>query len=103
MPATEIFQKILTAVSAETEIEPQVILSEKRESDVVDARYILIHRLDRCGLSSPHIARLMGKNPRFVNYVKSNYDQRLKQSRYMRHCAAAIGQKMGDNEVVNWR
>lgn len=101
MPATEIYQKILSEVSSETEIPAETILSDNRESDVVDARYILIHLLVRCGFSSPHIARLTGKKPRFVNYVKSNYDQRLKQSRYMRHCSVIIEQKIGDSVDIN--
>ena len=101
MPATEIYKKILSEVSSETEIPVESILSNNRESDVVDARYILIHLLSRCGFSSPHIARLTGKRPRFVNYVKSNYDQRLKQSRYMRHCSAIIEQKIGDNVGIS--
>lgn len=101
MPATEIYQRLLHEVSSETEIPVESILSNNRESEVVDARYILIHMLVRCGFSSPHIARLTGKNPRLISYAKSNYENRLKQSRYMRHCAAIIERKISEALSIN--
>lgn len=101
MPATEIYQRLLHEVSSETEIPAEAILSNNRESDVVDARYILIHLLSLCGFSSPLIARLTGKKSRLITYAKSNYENRLKQSRYMRHCAAILEQKIGDTLSIN--
>lgn len=97
MPATEIFQKILTAVSAETEIEPQVILSENKETDVVDARFILIHLLLRQGFSAARIARLTGRTSRMVSYVNNHFDTRLRQSRYMRSILETVGKHIESN------
>ncbi|MCM1168882.1 MAG: hypothetical protein NC324_02990 [Bacteroides sp.] len=72
MPATETYQKILSAVSAETEIPIDLILSSNRETDVVDARYILILMLLRRGFSAALISRLTGKGARFVSHVNSS-------------------------------
>ena len=103
MPATEIFQKILTAVSAETEIEPQVILSENKETDVVDARFILIHLLLREGFSAARIARLTGRTARAVSYVNNRFDARLRQSRYMRSVLETVRKHTENTSDNAWK
>lgn len=45
MCKSRIFNEILKAVSEETEVPADCILSNKKDEDTVDARYILVHLL----------------------------------------------------------
>ena len=49
----DIFNEIIQVVSRETEISPRIILSGSKETEVVDARYLLVYFLLRRASTLP--------------------------------------------------
>lgn len=77
MSKSEIFNTILRMVSEETEIPSAQILSGRKDTETVDARYLLVHFLFQSGLNPSYIAARIGKTERAVNQIHTNFDQRL--------------------------
>lgn len=84
MCKSKIFADILKIISEETEIPAEKILSESKEIDVVDARFILIHVLYRKGIYPSEIASFIGKTKRCVNHSISTFDGRLTSGKMIR-------------------
>ena len=85
MAPTQVFQHYLSIVSQESGIPEDKIISKCRETDVVDVRHLLFHILHIYSLYPAQIARLAGMNPHRVGTIISEFDNRLSQSRFMRH------------------
>lgn len=66
MSKSEIFNTILRMVSEETEIPSAQILSGRKDTETVDARYLLVHFLFQSGLNPSYIAARIGKTERAV-------------------------------------
>lgn len=94
MYQSEIFAKILQAVSEETEMSSESILSSSKETEVVDARYLLVYFLFRQGFYPSQIARRIGKTRRSVNYMLSRYHIREGSGKMMRIQRENIGKRM---------
>lgn len=94
MYQSEIFAKILQAVSEETEMSSESILSPSKETEVVDARYLLVYFLFRQGFYPSQIARRIGKTKRAVNYMLSRYRAREGSGKMMRIQRENIGKRM---------
>lgn len=95
MPATEIFQQILTAVASEAEVPESKILSSCKERDAVDARYILVYLLHkRMGLYPARIKALTGICERSINYIITYYERRYSQSNFLRTIADNVAYKL---------
>lgn len=74
----DMFQTILRAVSAETEIPADAITNPRNKlTEVVDARHIVIYYLKRNGLYPSEISRLMGMSRRAVSYSIVAFNNRL--------------------------
>lgn len=84
MNKSDIFARILSAVSTATDVPPGTILSTNLCEDTVDARYILVHLLSREGFYPAQISSLMGYTRRGVNKLLSGFDTRLQGRRLMR-------------------
>lgn len=82
--AKRILAKVLESVSEETEIAPEKILSRCSESEVVDARWICVKLLSRQGIYTMKIAELMGITPRYVQYILTDFEDRLAVCEMMR-------------------
>ena len=80
MCKSEVFQDILAAVAAETEIPEERILSKAKNAEIVDARYLLVHFLWRQGFHAPVISTLMTYSRRPVEKMISQFDLRRRQS-----------------------
>lgn len=76
MCKTKIFAEVLKAVSVETEIPEDMILSKCRSMEVVDARSVLVKILSEKGLYPVQIAYMLHKTPASVRNLLSNYDIR---------------------------
>lgn len=72
MSKSEIFNTILRMVSEETEIPSAQILSGRKDTETVDARYLLVHFLFQSGLNPSYIAARIGKTERAVNQIHTN-------------------------------
>lgn len=97
MYKSEIFNKILQIVSEETEIPVESILSQNKEADVVDARYLLVYSLYKQGFYPSQIACKINKTKRAVNYMISHFDDRMKNGKIMRIQKENVGKRTGSN------
>lgn len=78
MCKSRIFNEILRAVSDETEVSEDRILSNRKDEETVDARYILVHFLDKSGISHSSIAKFINKDIRTVNNIITGFDARMR-------------------------
>lgn len=79
MSKTEIFQKVLKAVSEETELSEEEILGDRKTTEIVDARYIVVKTLFKIGLYPTQIASLMERSQQSINSILRNFEIREKQ------------------------
>lgn len=99
---TENYRAVLSAVVEESEVPESVILSSCRKSEALDARYVLVHCLHRrYGLYPSRISALTGICERSINYIITYYENRAKQSNYLRSVAAAVYRKLGIGSEAN--
>ena len=82
MCKSEIFAEILQAVSQETEIPPEQILSSRKDEETVDARYLLVYFLSRNGFCSSRIAFFIHKDIRTVNLIITHFSERKASRKY---------------------
>lgn len=69
MCRSNIFEAIVSAVVAETEISKEQICSHSKLVDVVEARRIACQYLCRAGFFPAQIGRLMGQSRQDVNFL----------------------------------
>lgn len=91
----KILSCVIEAVSAETDVPVEDILSKRKESEVVDARHICVELLRREGLYVSRIAKLLRMTPRNVQYVISHFDDRVKFNRIMRNNYERARKRLG--------
>ena len=96
MCKTEIFADILDTVSKETEIPKERILSESKDAEVVDARYILVKLLTDTGMYPSQIASKRNKTRRAVNYIISNFSNRETAGKMLRIYLDNIKKRLGN-------
>lgn len=75
---------MLNAVSEETDVTAQKIVSKCSEMEVVDARWIAAKLLREEGFYPSRIAELMGVTPRYVQYILTDFGDRVAVSPMMR-------------------
>lgn len=97
MSKSEIFSTILRMVSEEKEIPSAQILSGRKDTETVDARYLLVHFLFQSGLNPSYIAARIGKTERAVNQIHTNFDQRLSTQKIFRISCERIRKRLGNN------
>ncbi len=76
MRKSEIFSKIINAVSDETEITKEEILSRSKKVEIVDARSIAVILLKEHGFYPESIAKLMNKTSACIRHIISSFDER---------------------------
>ncbi len=91
----DIFNEIIQVVSRETEISTRIILSGSKETEVVDARYLLVYFLSKEGFYPSRIALLVHKTKRAVNYMLSNFSSRVRCGKMMGIYLERIGNELG--------
>lgn len=79
MCKSELFEYLLDVVSQETEINRERILSKEKSAEVVDARYILVYLLGRCGIYNSEIAHLTGLTRQAVGQMRTHFELRYRQ------------------------
>lgn len=84
MCKSEIFNKVLDAVSSQTEITREQILSSCKSVEVVDARCILFHLLQEQGLYPGQIAAQARKTPAAIRYLQSHFEDRIKANKMVK-------------------
>lgn len=94
MKKSEIFARVLSAVSEITEILPEDILSKSHREDITDARTLLVYFCHAEGLYAIQIADFVGISPRQVNRLISAWNT-SRQSPQRDIYAHALASKLG--------
>ncbi|MCM1225267.1 MAG: hypothetical protein NC548_63540 [Lachnospiraceae bacterium] len=76
---------VLEVVASETDGAASKIVSKCSEAEVVDARWMCVKLLSEQGYYASKIAELMGITPRYVQYILTDFEDRIAMSRYMRN------------------
>ena len=97
MCKSEIFAEILEIVSHETEISVERILSSDKDTETVDARYLLVHILSEMGFYPVQTSIHLHKTKRTINYIISNFQERLDSGKMMRIYLENIKKQLGNN------
>lgn len=97
MTKSEIFAKILSAVSSETEVSEDVILSNSKASEAVDARILLIKLLSEAGMYPCVIARLTGRTAAGIRYLLNSYECRKGIDKFLESNAQNIRKILKSN------
>ena len=97
MCKSEIFAKIINIVSKETEVSVDQILSSDKKMETVDARYLLVSLLFESGMYPSQIAVHIHKTKRAVNYMISNFHERIENGKMMRIYWDNIKNLLGNN------
>lgn len=97
MCKSEIFAEILEIVSQETEISVERILSSDKDTETVDARYLLVHILSEMGFYPVQTSIHLHKTKRTINYIISNFKERLDSGKMMRIYLENIKKQIGNN------
>lgn len=97
MCKSEIFAKIINIVSKETEVPVDQILSSDKNMETVDARYLLVSLLSESGMYPSQIAVHIHKTKRAVNYMISNFYERMGSGKMLRIYWDNIKKSLGNN------
>lgn len=81
MCKSEIFAKIINAVSEETEVTVEEIMSKSKNAEVVDARAIVIMLLSEYGFYPESISKLLNKTSACVRFLISSFDERKRNNK----------------------
>lgn len=79
-----VLTRILEAVSQETDILVADIMSRCSITEVVDARWICVRLLREHGYYSSRIGELMSITPRYVQYILTDFEDRILFNNLMR-------------------
>ena len=74
------FGKVMKVVAELMEVSEQNILGKSRESDVVDARWMVICLMKEKGYTTKQIAPLMLRPIRTINHAFNSFSDRAKYS-----------------------
>lgn len=96
-----VLTKVLEIVSFEMDVPEFKIISKCSEAEVVDARWICVKLLSQCGYYTSKIAELMRITPRYVQYMLTDFEDRIAMSRYMRNNYERVVNKFRNNHETN--
>lgn len=74
MRKSEVFEHVLRVIEQETEINRDLILSSRKNAEIVDARYILVYSLYCKGFYFKEIAQLLRLTRQAVNQIITKMD-----------------------------
>lgn len=97
MRKNEIFDDVINKVSLETGVHISRIMSSCKDAETVDARYILVRILADIGMYPSQIADMIHKTQRTVNYMISNFNDRMNGRKILRIYLENI-KKLSGNE-----
>jgi hypothetical protein len=93
----EIFAKVLAEVEQITELSADVIVSKKRNEEIVDARCLLVYFLNEQGLYPCQIAQLMDLSLRHINDILSSFSERRESRKILRINYELMRKSLGSN------
>ena len=87
----------LEIVANEVEISNEMILSQSKSEDVVDARHLLVMLMYDIGLYPTSIAKLMGCTVRNINVIISGFSLRCQRRKLLRNSYEKLRKYIGNN------
>ncbi len=91
---TRVLASVLEVVSAEADVPVSKIMSRCSEAETVDARWLCVKLLNDEGYYPGRIAELMSITPRYVQYILTEFDDRIFLNKVMRINYANAAKKM---------
>ncbi len=82
--AKAVLSCVMEVVTSETDVAVSKIMSRCSEAEIVDARWMCVKILSEQGYYPTRIAELMGVTPRYVQYILTDFEDRIAMSRVMR-------------------
>lgn len=90
----ETVERVVGAVAEATEVPSGAIMSRCSSAEVVDARWLAVALLHGCGMYPMRIAAAMGITPRYVQYIITDFEDRMALSRPLRTNYEKIAKKL---------
>lgn len=100
MCKSDVFNRVLNAVSRETEIDAEQIVGHSRVADIVDARCIFFAMLRAEGMYASTIAEMTNRTAESVRYLLSSLQDRVAANRMVEIYLNQIQQKLGNNSQI---
>ena len=93
----EIFNRIIDCVSNITEIDKEDILSNKKNSDIIEARCLVIHYCKHYGMTNEYLMMMFKKSSvGTISNMIHQYDVYYKSSRIFQYFDKAITNKIAE-------
>lgn len=102
MCKSEIFAETINLVSQETEIPVNRILSSDKDTETVDARYLLVRLLVERGMYPSQIALQIHKTKRAINYMISNFQERMEGGKNVENILGKYKEIVG-KQLISWQ
>lgn len=80
----EVLRCVVDVVAAECDVEPRKIMGRHSDAETVDARWICVKLLRVMGYYPMRIAEMMGITPRYVQYILTDFEDRIEMNIMMR-------------------
>uniref|UniRef100_A0AAU8AW84 Chromosomal replication initiator DnaA C-terminal domain-containing protein n=1 Tax=Dulem virus 40 TaxID=3145758 RepID=A0AAU8AW84_9CAUD len=90
----DLVDRVLSVVADVTEIPCETILSKCSRTEVVDARWLAVAMLRRSGMYAMRIAEHLGITPRYVQYIITDFDDRIACNPTLRNSCERIAKKL---------
>lgn len=87
---------VVAVVADITEIPCKTIMSKCSRADVVDARWIAVYLLHKAGVYTMRIAEHLGITPRYVQYIVTDYEDRINLNQPMHQYYDAVRKRLGE-------
>lgn len=101
--AFDFAEHVVDTVARETDTTREAIMSSARNSEVVDARHMVIKILHSRGLYPSRIARIMGLSVRAVHYAITSFHSRTRGNRSLLMTYERIAKQLGNKLETDWK
>lgn len=98
MPKSKIAADIIARVASETDTSRNLLFSNSRIREVVDARSVAIKLMSDEGLYPSDIAKVFGITPRSVSYAITAFDNRIACNRFLTNIYKKLKRERADAE-----
>lgn len=93
----ETFQRIVQLISTALSIPSEIILSDSKHCEIIDARYILVKVLHRHGFYPTQIAQLLKQSPANIRHIINLYDTRLSTNKQFSYNVQTVYKALENN------
>lgn len=90
----EICEEIIDSVSSVTDVPKEDIVGERKNSDIIEARCLVVIYCKKCGISNDYIMKILNKKSNFaiVNMI-NQFDSHYKSSKIFQRYVSYLDNK----------